>query len=103
MAGTIIVNGQNVTLRFDYTTTATVATNTAGAAAEELFDRGLGDHGTADAPRLFASYTNQERINLLDAYFLQTVNNLARDHNANKAAAAAAAQSVSDSAVNLHL
>ena len=98
MAGTITVNGSSVTISFSYTTTAAVAQNTAGAAAEELYNRGLGDHSKA-----FAAYSNQEKVNLLDVYILTIVNNLARDFAANKAAETARAVSVADSANNLHL
>jgi hypothetical protein len=98
MAGSIIPNGSNVTLRFEWTTTATIAQATAGAAAEELYNRGLGDHN-----KPFSAYTNQEKVNLLDGYFLQIVNNLARDFKANQAAEAARAASLAESATNLHL
>ena len=89
MTATIITNGANVTLQFAYTTTATNAVKIAGSAAEELYNRGLGNHDKA-----FAAYTNQEKANLIDAYILVIVNDLAREFEANKAAAAARAASI---------
>ena len=89
MTATIITNGANVTLQFAYTTTATNAIKIAGSAAEELYNRGLGNHDKA-----FSAYTNQEKANLIDAYILVIVNDLAREFEANKAAAAARAASI---------
>jgi hypothetical protein len=103
MTATIIVNGANATLNFAYTTTTTVALNVAGAAAEELYNRGLGNHGTELVPKLFSSYTSQEKVNLIDSYFLKVVNDLAKSFASNKAAEAARQTSLNDSATNLHL
>lgn len=80
MTATIITNGANVTLQFSYTTTAANAIKIAGSAAEELHNRGLG----YDKP--FAEYTNQEKVNIIDAYFKMVINDLRREFEANKAA-----------------
>ena len=49
-------------------------------------------HGNHD--KAFAAYTNQEKVNLIDAYFLAVVNDLAREFEADKAAKAARAASI---------
>ncbi len=98
MTGSIIVNGSNVTLRFDYTTTQTIALAVAGSAAKELFSRGLGNHGTETAPRNEADLSNQEMVNLIDAYILRLVNALAQEYEGDKAANKARADTIAATA-----
>jgi len=73
MAGTYQVNGQNVTLKFEYTTTIAEALSIVGDCAEYLWDHGYGDHGTDDAPILFSDLTDQQKVNIVDRHIVRVV------------------------------
>lgn len=80
MAGTFIVNGTSTTIAFTYTAPTTTVLAIVPAAAHYLWDHGYGDHGTEEIPIEFADLTNQQKLNLVDAYIRQTIIDLANTY-----------------------
>lgn len=82
MAATFLVDGTNVTVDFAYTSTVDKAIEVVNFMAHELFDRGMGDHGTEDDPILFDDLNNQNKLDLIDDYLLMVIINMAKQRNA---------------------
>lgn len=94
MAGTFTVVGTKTTLNFSYTALTIQIQGVVGAAAQYLFDKGYGNHGTPDAPILFASLANQQKLDIVDAYLRWAVIDLSKTQTIN--AAMQAAQTATD-------
>ena len=58
-------------------------------AAHYLFDVGYGNHGTLEAPRLWAVITPQEKLDILDKYLSEVLRDAARSYHINDALAVA--------------
>jgi len=68
MAGTFVVNGPNITIKFEYITLTANAISIVGDCAHYLWDVGYGNHGTIEEPILFEDLTNQQKLNIVDAH-----------------------------------
>lgn len=79
MTGSFVVSGENTTVRFEYTAQTVKIQEVISDSAERLFDRGFGDHGTEEEPRLFSDQSNQEKLDLVDAYVKKVIVNMAND------------------------
>ena len=95
MSLTTTVDGADTTVKFEYTAATTKVTNTLTDAANELFNRGQGDHGTEEAPIVWADLNNAQKAALLDDHIKQVMLDLAEAFhvNASKEAAQATAES----------
>jgi hypothetical protein len=89
MAGTYQVIGDNVTLKYEYTTTIAEALSIIGDCAKYLWCYGCGDHGTDDATILFADLTDQDKVNLVDQHIVRVVVDAANAFKSIKAQEAA--------------
>lgn len=94
MTGTFIVNGTNTTIDFAWTQTTTKTQNIVGVAAHYLANQKGVD---------FATLTNQQKLNLVDAHLRQVIIDLARTYNANAAADTARDAAIVDADANLTL
>ncbi len=81
MTASFLIDGQNVTVKFEYTSTIMNATNIVDLMAKELFKRGRGDHGTEEEPIVFGDLSNQDKLNLMDAYWLNIMLAFAKQRN----------------------
>ncbi len=100
MTATITTAAGNTTVAFAYTTTTARMLDIATKAAHNLFDR---MHAHEAAPPSFASLSNQQRADLIDAYLQSIILGLARDYQINSAADAAAQTAAADAAINVTL
>jgi hypothetical protein len=50
------------------------------SAAHYLWNRGYGDHGTEETPIVWNDLTNQEKLNLVHAYLIQIIREMARTY-----------------------
>ena len=89
MAGTFLVDGINTTVTFEYAALTTTVQSVVGDAAEYLFDKGYGNHGTEEIPIVFADLTNQEKLDIVDAHVRSVILALANTHKSVKAQEAA--------------
>jgi len=96
MTATFTVNGDKVTIKFEYTAPTLKVTDTIGTAAHYLWNAGQGDHGTDETPILFDSLNNAKKLALIDAALKQHIINLAKTYEANAAAEAASLAIVQD-------
>jgi len=80
MAATFIVSGANTTINFEYTAPTTAVLAIVPAAAHYLWDHGYGDHGTEEEPIGFGDLTNQQKLDVVDAYIRQTIIDLANTY-----------------------
>ena len=62
---------------FKYTATTAKIVAVVGDASEMLFDRGLGDHGDEETPIVFDDLSNQDKLDLVDAYIKDVIINMA--------------------------
>ncbi len=79
MAATTKVTDGMATVAFSYTATTAKIVEVLSDASEALFDRGLGDHGTKEAPIVFADLSNQDKMDLVDKYLKDVIVNMAND------------------------
>jgi hypothetical protein len=80
--------------RFDYFATTAVIDKKADQAAHYLFDVGLGNHGTLEAPRTYADLTLAEKLAILDQHVLSVVLDASKSYKANADAEAARAAAI---------
>lgn len=73
MAGTFKVIDTNTEVTFKYTALKAKMLEIVGNAANYLYNNGRGDHGTEETPKLFSSYTNQEKLDLVDTHIKEAV------------------------------
>ena len=93
MAGTFLVNGSNVSIIFTYTSTIATIQSLISAAAQSYWNQGIGVVYQADGitPIPFANLTNQQQLDIVDAYIKWTVMREAYQQLSRVAAAAAVA------------
>jgi hypothetical protein len=73
MSGKFTVSGTSTTITFAYTALTAQVQSIVGGCAEYLWDHGYGDHGTQEIPILFASLTNQQKLDLVDEHLKRVV------------------------------
>jgi len=73
--------GGNTTITFEYTGTTAKIQAIVNDAAEYVWNRGYGDHGTLAQPKLFTDLNNQQKLNLVDQFVRRSILD---DANANK-------------------
>ncbi len=89
MAGTFVVQGANLKINFSYVGPVANMTNIAVYAANNLYLRGFRASETlAGDPALtqqqqFDALSNQQKLDLLDAYIVLMFTNLAKEHKIN--------------------
>jgi hypothetical protein len=103
MAGTFTVAGGNTTITFTQTAPTAKMQAIIAAAAHWLFDGGMGNHGTVDAPILFASLTNQDKLDIVDTYIKRIVVDAARAYSVTLAQKTAGDTAIADATANLTL
>lgn len=91
MTATFSASAGNTTMTFVYTAPTAKVQSVVGDCAEYLWTHGYGDHGTEDKPTLFSALTNQQKLNLVDAYLKQVIIDAANALKSNKAQDAARA------------
>ena len=85
MSATFKTSGENVSVVMEWTKPQAVITRVVGNAAAYLFDKGQGNHGTEEAPRLFEDLSNQEMLDLVYKHCGQVVVDLANTWEATEA------------------
>lgn len=75
----------NITVTLTYTAAAQKVTDTLDNAAQYLFGRGFGDHGTEETPREYSDLSNSEKLDIIDEYVKKTIIDAARTHRVNSA------------------
>ena len=75
--------------RWQYSATTTIVDKKADQAAHYLFDVGMGDHGTEEAPRTYADLSLAEKLAILDKYVLGSILEASKSYKANTDANAA--------------
>ena len=85
MLGKFTVNGTNTKISFEATALTTVIQNIVGSASEYLFNKGAGDHGTTEAPKVFADLTNQEKLDIVGKHLKQIILDMANTNKSVKA------------------
>jgi len=76
---------------------------TLAQAAEWLYDGGMGDHGTEESPRTFASQSTAERLLIIETYLRQVILGLSRQNYEEKAKLATGVTSAAYVAANMDL
>ena len=84
MATTKVTDGM-ATVAFSYTATTAKIVEVLSDASEALFDRGLGDHGDEETPIVFDDLSNQDKLDLVDAYIKDVIINMANTKQLDKA------------------
>lgn len=79
MAGKITQNNNNTILEFEWEALTDKPGETLKAATHILFERGLGDHGSEDAPIIWEDLTVQDYLDILDVYLKMTILGLAAE------------------------
>lgn len=97
------VTGSNTKVTFEYTLPTNKMQNVVGNAAEHLWNKGYGNHGTEASPILFSSLTNQQKLDLVDEFVKVVVNNIAKENYVSKALHTTTVVSTSEVATNLSL
>jgi len=85
MISTFTVLTDKTTITFKATALTTLVQSILGSAAEYLFDKGYGDHGTEETPKVFADLTNQQKLDLVGKHLKQVILDLANTQKINKA------------------
>ena len=67
------VDDGNTTVTFEYTAETAKIQSIVGDAAEYLFGKGYGDHGSEEEPVVFDDLTNQEKLDIVDEYVKKVV------------------------------
>ena len=90
MAGKFVVNGDQTTVTFTYTALTTKVLATVNDAVGYLYPAIFGEVLDGEGkPIPFAELTNQQKLNVLDAWLLKGILDLAKEHNRNAAIDAA--------------
>jgi len=77
MSATVTTDNGNTTVSFAYTATTEKIVSVIGDCSESLFDRGRGDHGDEETPIVFDDLSNQDKLDLVDAYIKDVIINMA--------------------------
>ena len=83
--GTFTTADGKTKVSFEYEATTAKIQAVVGDCAEALFDRGLGDHGTEEEPKVFADLSSQEKLDIVDGYIKDVVVNTANQKKLDKA------------------
>lgn len=86
---TFAVADGNTTIKSEFTDTTDKVQSLANDAAHELWDRGLGDHGTVESPIEFTDLNNEDKLALLDDYMKRVLLSLANAYSIKTAQLAA--------------
>jgi len=73
MSGSFEIDGDQITIVFEYAVNLAKGQQTITDAAHGLWDRGAGDHGDEENPIVFDDLSNQQKLDLVDAYVKQKV------------------------------
>ena len=82
---TFTVSGTDTTVKFEYTALTTLIQSIVGSASEYLFEHGYGNHGTEEAPKVFADLTSQDKLDLVGEHLQQVIVDLANTQKSTKA------------------
>jgi len=90
MAGKFVVNGDQTTVSFTWTALTTKVLATVNDAVGYLYPHIFGEVLDAEGVLIpFEALTNQQKLNVLDAWLLKGILDLAKEHNRNAAIDAA--------------
>ena len=90
MAGKFVVNGTETTVTFTYTALTTKVLATVNDAVAYLYPHIFGEVLDGDGVLIpFEALTNQQKLNVLDAWLLKGILDIAKEHNRNAAIATA--------------
>lgn len=103
MAGTFVVDGDRVTVTFEYEADLTKAQQVIVDGAHLLWDRGMGNHGDEETPIVFTDLNNQDKLDIVDTYVRRVILDLARTYSSEEAQAAAREQAEDDAEVEYEL
>lgn len=76
MGASFSVNGSNTTITISVTSTTTNIQNVFGIVSLYLWNDGYGDHGMVDSPKLFSALTNQQKLDIFNAYIVRSIKNI---------------------------
>ena len=76
MPATFTVNGSNTTITITITSTTVNIQAIFGIVCQYLWNDGYGDHGTLDAPVLFSSLTNQQKLDIFYNYVVRSIKSI---------------------------
>ena len=76
MPARFTVNGSDTTISFEFTAPTTKIQTIVGIISLYLWNTGAGDHGTNDAPILYTSLNNQQKLNLVFQFVLTSLMNI---------------------------
>ena len=85
MISTFSTTTDKTTITFKATALTTVIQNIVGSASEYLFNHGAGDHGTTEAPKVFADLTNQQKLDIVGKHLKQVILDCANTNKSVKA------------------
>ena len=85
MSGSFEVDSGQITITFEYVVDLAKGQQTVDDAAHSLWDRGAGDHGDEENPIVFDDLSNQQKLDLVDAYVKQKVLGVASRYTTNVA------------------
>jgi len=85
MTGTFSTDNGEAVVAFSYKATTAVVLVKADKTAHYLWDRGCGDHGTEEEPILYTDLSNQQKLDIIDAYLLKSILDMAASYVADAA------------------
>ena len=85
MISKFTVSGTNTKISFEVSVLTAVIQNVVSSASEYLFNHGLGDHGTEEAPKVFADLTNQQKLDIIGEHLQKVILDLANTQKSVKA------------------
>ena len=86
MAGTFEVNGDKTTVKFEYTALTQKVVDSVGDAVAYLYPQIFGDVFDGEGTLIpFEALSNQQKLNVLDAWLLKGILDIAKEHNRNAA------------------
>ena len=85
MTSKFTVVGTDTKITFDYTAPTARIQKMVDHAAEYLWERGSGNHGTAEVPITFASLTDNKKLGLVEDHLKQVIIDLANTFKSLKA------------------
>ena len=85
MSSKFTVIGQETKITFEWTKPTTIIQLIVGDCAEYLWNHGYGDKGTEEAPILFSSLSNNQKLALVEAHLKDVIINASNTFKSNKA------------------
>ena len=90
MAGTFVVNGTQTTVTFTYVALTQKVVDTVSDAVDYLYPAIFGEVLDGEGVLIpFDNLTNQQKLDVLDAWLLKGILDIAKEHNRNAAIATA--------------